>query len=231
MLIIVDQKIPEEAKNNLRNYGEVICLETENIVYEGISGHPDIFFTQINGQFVVSPNLPQKYLDVFNQNQLRYILGEEGVGDAYPQTSKYNAVVDDYYMIHNFRNTDSLIIKIGDNYDLIHVDQGYTRCNLLSLGNKHYITSDRGIVKTLKRYNLEVLYVNPADIFLPGFKHGFIGGCAGIHKKQIFFIGSLKHFHEGDKVESFVQKQDLEIIELYDGPLFDGGSLIFVEKV
>jgi hypothetical protein len=42
----------------------------------------------------------------------------------------------------------------------------------------------------------------------------------------VFFIGNLSHFPEGEKVRQFLSSY--EIIELYDGPLVDGGSLIFI---
>lgn len=71
------------------------------------------------------------------------------------------------------------------------------------------------------------MYVNPEGIQLPGFDHGFVGGAAGIYKDQVFFIGNLDYFSEGEKFRHFLS--GYEIIELYDGPLFDGGSILFLE--
>ena len=228
MLIIVDQKIPNEAFEKLSEYGEVLGLKTEGIVYDSISGHPDIFLSKIGNKWVVAPNLPDTYIEKLKEFNIPYILGEEAVGTKYPASSKYNVVMDDHFIIHNFRNTDSAITQLTEDMDLIQVDQGYTRCNLIPLGNKHYITSDKGIERTLKRFDLEVLYVEPSGIILPGHKNGFIGGCAGILDRQIFFIGKLDTLKESEEIKMFLKAQNFEIIELYKGPLFDGGSILFL---
>ncbi|MCF8386230.1 MAG: hypothetical protein K9G47_00005, partial [Bacteroidales bacterium] len=66
------------------------------------------------------------------------------------------------------------------------------------------------------------------EIILPGQKHGFLGGCCGVWKDSLFIIGNLDHFSEGEKIRKFVSEAGFRIIELYDGPLFDGGNVLFV---
>ncbi len=112
--------------------------------------------------------------------------------------------------------------------DLIHLNQGYSRCNLLPLKNNHFITSDEGIKRVLQNYNLNVLQVSPEDIQLPGFKHGFFGGTCGVLGNSIFILGSLKNYKDGGKVETYLHSLNYEIIELFDGPLYDGGSILFL---
>ena len=228
MLIFVDERIPPQVYEKLTKHGEVVKLKTEGIVYEAISGHPDIFFSQLNNQLVVAPNLPDQYFQILRKHNISYVLGEDGVGAKYPASSKYNVVADHDFLIHNFRNTDSVITQLAEDMDLIQVDQGYTRCNLIPLGNKHYITSDKGVERTLKRFDLDILSVDPEGIQLGGYKNGFIGGCAGIKGNQIFFMGSLDHLKNSQELKAFLKSQDFEIIELYKGPLFDGGSILFL---
>lgn len=228
MLILADKRIPKEALKKLTIFGKVIAFETKGIVYEVISGHPDIFFCKVNDQLIIAPNLPEKYIQILKKYQIPYLTGEDAVGSKYPTSSKYNALADNDFLIHNFRNTDSVIIKQCEDLDLIHIDQSYTRCNLISLAHKNYITSDQGIARTLKRFDLDVLYVDPEGILLPKCKNGFIGGCCGISGKKIFFIGKLDNLKDSKSIKTFLKKRDFEIIELYNGPLFDGGSLIFL---
>ena len=226
-MIIIDRKIPLQAKETLSEIDSLLEIETSGIVYEAISGHPDIFFTKIGDQLIVSPSLPEKYLLEMDKAGIKYIIGEEFLGDKYPATVKYNCVEGDNFLIHNFRYTDASITRICEDHDLIQVDQGYTRCNLIALGANKFITSDKGIEKTLLRYELKVFYQNPDNIVLPGHKYGFIGGCAGIKENQIFFIGKLEFLSEGEEFRHFIEDAGLTIVELCDGPLFDGGSLIF----
>ena len=69
MLIFVDEKIPPKACEKLAEYGEVIKFKTNEIVYEAISGHPDIFFSQMENQLVVAPNLPPFYFQKLKEHQ------------------------------------------------------------------------------------------------------------------------------------------------------------------
>ena len=228
MLIIIDGKTPQEAKKKLAEYGRLVELQTSGITYEAISGHPDIFFHQADGQWIIAPNLPSEYFGILDEHGLHYILGEQDIGEKYPATSAYNAVSAGKFLIHNFRNTDAMITRTLEDADLIHVDQGYTRCNLLALGDKHFITSDRGIERVLKRFDKDCLYVDPAGILLPGVRNGFFGGCCGIRDNTVFIIGSLSHYTDGKIAREYIMAAGYRIVELYDGPLFDGGGIFFI---
>jgi len=225
MIIIADNRIPEQAKVALENYGEVLYLESHGITYPAIAGHPDIFLCQVNEQLIVAPNTPATLKEYLTKMSVLFINGESEVGEKYPQTAPYNAVVSDKFIIHNQNVTDSKIKELTVGKEFIHVNQAYTRCNLIPLENNRFITSDNGIEKTFLRHGFEVLFVNPNGIILSGFKNGFIGGTCGIFEDKIVFIGNLNHFPEGNKIQKFVS--DYEILELYNGPLFDGGSVIF----
>lgn len=80
MLIIVDQKMPAEAKKTLATYGDLLELKTEGIAYPAISGHPDIFFCQSANKLIVAPNLPGNYFKQLNAYDVKYIIGEFPVG-------------------------------------------------------------------------------------------------------------------------------------------------------
>jgi hypothetical protein len=226
MLILADKRIPKQALVHLKKHGEALEFETSTITYQAISGHPDIFFCQTENELVVAPNLPENMKQKLVQSAISFREGKGRVGSKYPQTAAYNCVVTEKFLIHNTALTDGEIINKLGGHEKIDVKQGYTRCNLLALKNDRFITSDKGIKSALKHRGLEVLFVNPKGILLPGFTHGFFGGTCGILQDKVFFIGNLSHFPEGEKVRQFLSSY--EIIELYDGPLVDGGSLIFI---
>jgi len=228
MIAFADQRMPGEAKAELNNIAHCIFLKTENVVYESVSGHPDIFFCKIGDKLIVAPNLPENYKKELLEKNIEFVEGEMPVGTKYPGSAFYNAVFADNLLIHNFRYTDSKITGLVEDAELIHVNQGYARCNIVPLGNKQFITSDQGVHKTLLRYDFDVLYVKPDGIILPGQKHGFIGGCCGVRENKLFIVGSLDHFPEGEQIREFASKSGLEIIDLYEGPLFDGGSILFI---
>jgi len=96
------------------------------------------------------------------------------------------------------------------------------------LKENNFIISDKGIQKTFFENKINHLYVSPEKIVLPGFPNGFIGGCCGVLENKIFLSGSLKYFPDGEKFKQFVQNYKYEVIELYDGFLFDCGSILFL---
>jgi len=228
MMLIINKQVPEQAIQSLHKWGEVVIFETNGITYPQVSGHPDLFFCVGNNKLVVAPNTPDKYTEVLNQYNVDYIFGKSCVGKHYPDSARYNAIVTGQYIIHNIKITDPVVLSTFQDLELINIPQGYSRCSLIPLKNNRFITSDKGISRILTNKGFDVLYVNPEGILLPGFNMGFIGGTAGIIDNTIFFIGSLSYYKEGEKVKKFLQKDNYKIIELYNGPLFDGGSLLFV---
>jgi hypothetical protein len=228
MLIIVDKKIPGEAKEKLMAYGTLIELETEGIVYPAISGHPDIFFCKTPQMLIVSPSLPDNYLEQIKESKLDYITGHLASSIQHPASVHYNAAVNDHYLVHRLEFTDPVILQNCHTLKKIPVKQAYTRCNLLLLKDDHYITSDRGIHKNLQRSGLEGIFVSPEGILLPGFPNGFIGGAMGLLNDTVFIIGSLALYAEGEAVRKFLEDQKYRIVELYQGPLVDGGGILFL---
>jgi len=228
MKIIVNKQIPVQAIEVLNEYGEILLFETNGITYPQVAGHPDLFFCGGNGQLVVAPNTPEKYTEKLKNSNVDFVLGKSLVGNRYPDSARFNAIITDKYLIHNLEITDPVIRETFDNLETVNIPQGYGRCSLLPLKDDCFITSDKGIERVLKEKGFEVLFISPSGIVLPGFEHGFFGGTAGVTDDEVFFIGSLKRFSEGEKVKKFLQRLGYKIIELYDGALIDGGSIIFV---
>lgn len=221
--------MPPEAKEKLAEFGELLELETSGITYPAISGHPDIFFCQTPVGLIVAPNLPDIHLQQLQRNNIHFITGAKPVGAAYPETSHYNAVVTSEYLIHNLSFTDPALINACSELPSIKVKQAYTRCNLLALGKKTFLTSDIGIHKTFFKTELQCHYFDPKKIRLPGFAHGFLGGACGIWNHKIFLCGSLRHHEWGNQFRAIAENDGYEICELNGEPLMDVGSILFVQ--
>lgn len=227
-MIFCDERLPHPAKTRLADFGELIEIHTKNITYDAISGHPDIFCCPIGDVIVISPTLPSKYTDLLDINGINWLYGSRPNTFNYPDSARYNAVVTDNLLIHNLLITEPVIKTKAGTRKQIHVNQGYTRCNLLPLPDDVFITSDKGIYTVLTKERLDVLYVNPDGILLDGFPNGFIGGVCGVKDDNVFIAGSLSAYKEGQKIRDFLALHFLTPIELYDGPLFDGGSILFI---
>ena len=212
--IIASSTMPDEAKKALSKMGNVTWLEPSDQAYPSISSHPDIFYF------------------CHNERHCNSVIYAKNVGNKYPDTCRFNAVGIGNVLIHNLLYTDSSILefyrKMWTKSVQINVNQGYTRCNLLALDEKNYITSDMGIKRALEEHEFNVFYVDPHQITLPGQKYGFFPGCCGLVDDNVVVCGSISRLKECKELRKFIRRNGMKIIELYDGELVDVGSIFFV---
>lgn len=227
-MIICDKRLPDAIREQLSTLDFLMELNTEGITYTAISGHPDVFCCQVGDIIVLSPTLPQHYYDILTKQKVKWKSGTHVNTSTYPGSAIYNAVVTDTLFIHNIQITDPTIKAMIGSRKQIHVNQGYTRCNLLPLPGNCFITSDKGIYTVLTDEGLDLLYVDPTGIQLEGFLNGFIGGVCGVKDRTIYLAGSLQRYKEGSKIKDFFFQHTMTWVELYDGSLIDGGSILFL---
>ena len=228
--IIADSRMPEEAKKNLKKLGDVLFLNPTEITYKSISAHPDIFFFQTEDGLIYAPNAPKKIVKELKKRKIKLTEGKKEVGKKYPETIPYNAVGIGDTLIHNLKHTDSTILSLYQNH--IHVNQGYTRCNLVALNENCFITSMedyKEVAETQRRKDAEckVFYIDPKQIKLEGHDHGFFPGCCGVWKNNLIVCGSTKYLKEKEELDRFLKDNNFNLIELYDGELVDVGSVFF----
>ncbi len=223
MLIIVDDKIPEKAKDKLAEFGKIFTLQTQDIVYPAISGHPDIFIFQYDNKLIIASQSPQELIDILHFEKIDFQFGEKDLGVKYPFTTPYNISYREGVFIGNKKNSDSTIIALSQGKKWIESPQAYARCNSIILDSNNILTSEISVKNAFPNS----LYINPKGIILQGFEYGFFGGCTGIYNHKLFILGSLKYHPQENEIKKYCKKADFEIIELYDGPLIDGGGIIF----
>lgn len=225
--------MPDKAKENLSKLGDVVWLQPSDKAYPSISSHPDIFFFCKDERHCDSV-ICAKNVDIDLPPEIEVIKGEKEVGKKYPDTVPYNAVGVGNTLIHNMLYTDlsikNLYGKISTKSAQLSVNQGYTRCNLLALDERDFITSDIGIKRVLEANGCDVFYVDPHQITLPGQDYGFFPGCCGLVDDTVVVCGALKHLKECKELRKFIRRNGMKIIELYDGELVDVGSIFFIRK-
>jgi radical SAM superfamily enzyme len=230
-LIITDKRLPLPAKNTLKVIGNPLYLQTDGFVYKSISGHADIFMCMGDEGLVVAPGLPDEIKDKLSNAGIQIYTGHSNPGKVYPDSARYNAVVTPEYIIHNLKITNPAIFEAFPGRKHLHVNQGYTRCNLISLNDDIFITSDKGIEKVLIAEGKEVLYVDPQPIRLKGQKYGFFPGCCGVLNGELLISGSLSFHPDKERIEAFLRESGFRIRELYLGELTDvGGIFCFSNK-
>lgn len=229
-VVIADARMPVEARRRLKTMGEVLWMKGGKSAYKSISGHPDIFFfckDERNCKAVIyAPDAPTQIVKALNKYKVPLTKGKKPVGKKYPDTAGYNAVGVGDMLIHNTRYSDESLSSFGRK---ICVNQGYTRCNLLALNDKAFITSDKGIQKTLEENGSDVLYIDPRQVKLDGHEHGFFPGCCGLTGDKVVVCGSTRNMAEKESFDAFLDKYGMTLVELYDDELVDVGSIFFID--
>lgn len=224
---IIDSRAPQAAIERLAQDFYVLPFRTQGITYEAISCHPDIFMFQENNALIVAPNIPSEYKDFFQKNTIAYREGSTKIDETLQNSVAYNCVATPDFLFHKTAYTAPEIVQHCHTKTFVHLPQAYTRCSMFALNCNAIITSDKGIAKTLEQQNFELCYVSPREINLLPYSHGFIGGCMGVFERSVYIIGSLNHCADGEKLRQFIQKKGYEIVELYNGKLYDGGGIFF----
>ena len=235
MLIIHDKRLPREYTQAL---GKKFPQDTlvpfngiEGSVYDSIAGHPDIFIFQIDKTAAIyAPGTDEGILDLLSGTGVGVIEGEMSPHGEYPLTAGYNAVRVGKHVFHNEKCTDpfikSEIKRMG--LELVHVEQGYTRCSVISLGEKALITSDKGICDRANEVGKEVLYISRGSVLLPGEDYGFMGGASGIvGDNRVLVMGDIKLHQDSEAIAGFIEEHAGTLICLEGLPLYDAGGVLF----
>jgi len=191
------------------NGHEIVEMKKSTRVYEAISSHPDIFMCKIND---------------------RMIQAEDDLGVAYPENIQYNGVQIGSLFVHNTDYTAPRLMAAVKDAGLtpVHVNQGYTKCNVVLVDDHSIITSDAGISTALLACGIEVLLISPGSIKLTGYPTGFIGGTSGRIGNTIVFNGDLSEHPDYIPISNFIFDRGLRLQYFEEYPLEDIGSILEV---
>ena len=154
----------------------------------------------------------------------------ERFGGAYPDNVLLNAVLLDNKLICRVPSLDDKVKEYCAKHDieLIHINQGYTKCSCAVISDHALITADQGIAKTLSDTDIDVLTVGEGSISLEGAEYGFIGGASGYDrdKRTLFFCGDITRHPDYAKIKCFCDAHGTQIVNLSNDNLTDIGGII-----
>jgi hypothetical protein len=228
----VDSRIENDEENNLRKLGyEVLKCPTSSHLYGAVSGHPDMLMHIVgNKKIIVHKSMQYEFITRLKELKFDVILSHNELKNTYPEDIILNGVGISNYFVHKLKNTDTTLLNSMKGKTLINVNQGYTKCSTAIVSEEAVMTSDKKIAETFRNLNMDVLYLPPGDILLPGLNYGFIGGCCSLLEKNLIaFYGDLKNYKYGFEVLSFLKKHSVEPYYLSTRKLTDRGSIFQVE--
>ncbi|MFA5388799.1 MAG: DUF6873 family GME fold protein [Candidatus Omnitrophota bacterium] len=231
---VIDPRMPEKAKLKLKQMGYYAAeVPLHPKLAKPVRGHPDMMMFSFGKKVIYEPYL-EKHVGggrdlplLLRTNGYECIKGEKIKSSKYPEDIIYDACAIGKSIIRYDGKIEKHIENLKARF--IKVKQGYVKCSIVPVDGKNIITSDKGIYDKLVvgGGRDRPLHIRPGYIKLPGYKTGFIGGASGVHGDKVFFIGSLKNHPDGKLIRDFIEKRGKKVIELYNGPLYDCGSIFF----
>lgn len=213
---------------------EIIQLPPDPSLPAPVNGHADLLLFILD-RFLLSRldyyAIAQKEIDAICKTAgFDLILSEEKAESQYPNDCGLCAAIPKKALICRRESTDRALISLAErnDYSVLNVQQGYTKCSCAILADGAIITADRGIAKTTQSAGIDTLVVSPGYVELPGYNYGFIGGASGLCGRTLYFCGNIGKHPDHAMIIEFAKKHDTDIISLSDDVLYDVGSLIFI---
>lgn len=228
MYAIIDQRAPLKVKKNLKKYtNDIFEFSSDEITYNSIAGHPDIFMFQDVHKLILAPNTPKELITFLDKKAVNYSFGIHPVGKNLDTSVLYNCLSTQKYFFCKKGKPDVSIQKWCSLKQLVNIPQSYARCSMFAIEN-NIITSDKGIVKVLEKSQIDYLYFDPSEITIKDHKNGFIGGTMGATDNKVFFLGNILKHKDGKALDKYIAALGKEVICLGNNHLYDGGGLFFV---
>jgi len=230
MPFIVDRCIDTEIIENLGVYDtEIIKSYNCNEIYFPLNTHPDLQLHKVCENIVyVEPNC-YEYYKAKLPDYIEVRSGQALNGGTYTSHIAYNIARVGKNILCNTKYADENIMNYykEKDYNLIHIKQGYSKCNICIVSDNAVITEDKGIAKVLENSKINCCLLDEGSVRLSGFPYGFIGGASGSGCGKLFFCGDIEKHPQYEMIYHFVtENSELEIMSLKKGELCDFGSII-----
>lgn len=231
--ILLSEKANDSIKEYLREHGHsIVEIQSTEAVYDAISSHADIYLCKLGNRLLLAKEQRPFIKDDLTKFGVPYTVGSSKLGYQYPDNVKYNAAVIGNHFVHNLKLTEPALLdnakSLGMN--VIHVKQGYTKCNLVIVDGHSVITSDQGVCQALSSSGIDVLLISQGHVKLDGFLYGFLGGASGRVGNEILFHGDLSVHPDFPSIMRFIEERGLQIKYFPEYPLEDIGSIVEIES-
>ncbi len=240
--------VSEESKSTisaLKKIGiDVFTVKKNPKLDKSVSSHADCNLLQLDERtFVCDESIISDLIEYFNQNNIvKYLtIGEmdkekkdikiisEKITSPYPGEVGINVKRLDNCFVCNTKYVSKSvqIYAAANNLNLYHCNQGYVGCSAVLINNNAVMTDDSSVCDCFNRIGFDCLILSKGQIKLSGHSYGFIGGCCGyIDKNLLAFNGKIDSHSDAEKIKSFLDKYNVNYIELIDDTLTDIGGIV-----
>lgn len=235
--VLISGKYPEILRTLNNEYNIETFKVIPNLDLDpAIASHADCLFIQLKHSTIIidktNYNRLVNYLTSKTVNSIKnytFIELDSTVKSPYPDDVKLNAKIIGDKIICNTSTIAHEVIDYAKKhgYLTIHTNQGYTACSSVIINNNALITDDESIYISSVNNGIDTLLINKGSVKLDGYDYGFIGGtCGMIDKNLLAFTGKLNSHTDYKRIEAFLNKYNVNFVELTNGPLIDIGGII-----
>ncbi len=198
-----------------------------------INYHTDMLLNVINDTVFIDKSQKDNFVNFLTKGYRLKILNRE-VCSPYPNDSVLNCVTVGNSLICNQKTVSQDLLNYAVNlgYNILPVNQGYTKCSICVVNDNALITDDLIIHNIASSNQIDSILISKGSVQLKGFDYGFIGGCSGlISKNKLLFNGDINYHKDCNRILDFLNKYNVEPIIIESEPLVDIGSIIPLFKI
>ncbi len=228
-IAVIGRDAPDVLKYELEALGLLVLeLRPHRCLPKPEQCHADLQFSKISWNKVVfAPGTDSLVLAKLSQLGVELQEGYAALQEKYPHNVAYNTLFAGRIFFHNTNYTDKRTLEAfrQEKISSVFVRQGYAGCSGLSVsvpGGEALLTADRGLWKGARLIGMPCFfYPQGNDIVLPGYDHGFLGGCGGWDPER------------GLLMTGYLDWPDLPIpvISLTNAPLLDVGGILTLQTL
>ncbi len=235
MIALIDERIDNSSLLALKNMGaELFLMPPAPYLQKGVASHPDMLVFCGFGKLFCHEKY---YVDnkalvdsILSLSGLELVLSKEEISEKYPHDVKFNAALVGNALICNKKTVSKLILDAANDndYKILDVPQGYTKCSTAIISDNAIITADKPIYSACISSGIDALLATPTGVELSGYDCGFIGGATGNFADAVYFCGDVSLHPDGKAINDFCEKHGKKVVCLSDKPLYDYGTIIFI---
>ena len=232
---LIDNRMCDVQVRALERYAEnILHLPPHPLLPFPVASHPDMLMW-IYGHEVVTY---ADYIPVAKEVFLRLecagysiVPYQKSPSPQYPFDIALNCATVGCKIISNQKYMSESIKEIALNRGLqiLNVKQGYAKCSTVIVSDTAIITADSSIEKTALKAGIDVLKVSPCQVELDGYNTGFLGGASGTTTDAVIFCGNIALHSDAEQIKSFCAKHGKQVVSLSEEPLYDYGTIMFLD--
>lgn len=224
---IIGERYYNEIKELTHLGINCITIPENKSLHNEISCHADILaFNCGNSQILAEKTIAGELQGKITGYD---VISVDEITSPYPNDIGLNVFFDGKRLFGNSKFIKREIIDFcnENNIEIIHTNQGYTKCSICAVSDNAVITEDDGLAYLLKNYQYDVLKIEKGFVALSDEHYGFIGGASAlISDKEIYVSGDISKHPNYREIKTFTDKYNISLIYNKNRPLTDFGGII-----